>query len=237
MRVVNLANLQQFTAVNLTSDPGYDAGNRVIPQCVQVKLAWGTGSGNVALNILHGRYSGAYSGTQAQANTILAGLNTGGAWTALASHLAPTVALSAVTLRDLGIANAPEVASNGPGGVGTAAGTELPDEVAAVVTLRTALTGPANRGRIYVPGWATSALGANNTIAAAAVTDLAAWAATITGVLAGVGFTFSLGHFSRVAYIGSAGANHPARPAGTVPITSTEVRDNHWDTQRRRGLK
>jgi hypothetical protein len=235
-RIINLASLSQFTAINLTSDPGYDPDNPVIPSCAQITLVWGSGSGIVAHNVIHGRYSGPFAGTQAQADAIHTALGTGAQWTALATHLATATVFAAVYIRDLGVLDAPIITSLTPGKNGTSSGTELPNEVAAVITKRTAFTGPANRGRIYVPGFATTALGPNNTIATAAVTALGNWGSIIAGALSAQGYVFSIGHHSRKAYTGISGKNHPARPAGTVPITNVAVRDNHWDSQRRRGL-
>lgn len=237
MRFVNLANVQQFAAINLTADPGYDRSDHRIPNCADIVLVWTTGSGKVARNVLHGSYTGGFAGTQAQCNGILSGLTAGTNWTNLAAFLAPTTALSFVSIRDRNVEHAPIISSNGAGHPGTSAGTEMPDEVAAVITLRTAFTGPAHRGRIYVPGWSTTALATGNVIAAAAVTALGVWGSIISGVLTANGYQFCIGHAHRNAYTSDTGTHHDERPAGTVPIQSTEIHDNHWDTVRRRGLK
>lgn len=236
-RTINLANLQQFTAINVLSDPGYIGGPKVIPFAAQISLYWSLGNGKGAYNVLTGRYSGAYSGSVAKCNAILTALTTGAQWTALAAHIAPTAALASVLMRDLNAPDQPVIQSSSSGAVGTSSGIELPNEVAAVVTLRTAFTGPEHRGRMYIPGWASSALATGNVMAPAAVTALTNWAGIIAGVLTAQGFTWCVGHPARQAYTGSTGTQHPAREAGTVPIVSVTTRDNHWDTQRRRGLK
>jgi len=236
-RLIALENLQQFAAVNLTLDPGAIGGPKVIPNAAEITLAWALDGGKTGHNVLIGRYSGGFAGTQAQCNAILQGLTTGAQWTALAAHLAPATALAIVTIRDLNTAGQPIIASSVAGASGTSSGTPLPNEVSAVITLRTAFTGPQNRGRVFVPGWATTALGTGNVIAAPAVTALGNWGTIIAGVLNAQGYLFSVGHVARAAYTGSTGTQHPARPAGTVPVVSVAVRDNHWDSQRRRGLK
>lgn len=236
-RIINLANVQQFAAINVLSDPGYIGGPKIIPSAAAITIHWALGSGIPAHNVLTGRYSGAFHGTPTEANSILSGLTTGANWTALAAHLAPTVSIGGVSIRDLNAADQPLIPSTAPGLPGTSTGSELPNEVAAVVTFRTAFTGPENRGRMYVPGWATTALGANNTIAAAAVTALSNWASIIAGVLSAQGYILCVGHVARASYTGATGTVHPARAAGTVPVTTTSVRDNHWDSQRRRGLR
>jgi len=236
-RVIALDNLKQFAAVELQFDGGAIGGPKVIPQAVEISLSWLLGSGKIGHNVLTARYSGAYAGTLAQANAIVTGLTTGGAWSALAAFLAPAVLLGGITMRDLGQPNQPLLVSTTNGQPGTSTGAELPNEVAAVITTRTAFTGPANRGRMYVPGWATNALGTGNIIAPAAVTALNNWGSTIAGVLNSQGYLWCIGHQARQAYTGSSGTQHPARAAGTVPIVSVAVRDNHWDSQRRRGLR
>jgi hypothetical protein len=236
-RLVNLANFQQFASINLTADPGYDPGHRTIPFCAEIRLIWNLEDGKAAYNVLHASYTGPFQGSQTQASNILAGLTGSGTWTALAAFLAPTTNLPNVDIRDLNVvdtARIPGIAVSHPG---TSAGTSLPNEVAAVITLRTANVGPANRGRIFIPGWATTALGSGNVIAAAAVTALGNWGSIIAGVLSTSGYTLGVGHFSRLAYVGSSGTPHPARAAGVVPVLTASVRDNHWDSQRRRGLR
>lgn len=236
-RVLNLANLQQFAAINVLSDPGYVGGPVVIPSCAQISLVWTLESGKFGHNVLYGRYSGTFAGTPAQADAIMTALTSGAQWTALAAFLAPTCNLGAVTIRNVAVANQALISSTLGSRPGTSASPALPNEVAVAITFRTALTGIQNRGRMYIPGWATNAMGAGNIVAAAAVTALQNWAALIPTALSGSGYVFVLGQQARAEYTGSTGTLHPARAAGSVPITSQVVRDNHWDSQRRRGLK
>jgi hypothetical protein len=236
-RIVNLSNLPTFTAVNLNSDQGAIGGPVIVPQCAQIVLGWLLTDGKLAHNVLYGRYAGAFGGSQVQANQLLAAFGGGATFTALKAHLAPSTVLNSVTIRDVNTANQPLVSSNTGAVVGTGTGAALPAEVAAVVTLRTALSGRANRGRAYIPGFDTSALGAGDVILAAVVTQLAAWAATWISVMAASNYTFVLGQKARAAYTGTTGTEHAERKATSQMITSTEVRDNHWDSQRRRGLK
>lgn len=237
-RIVRLENLQQFTAINVLTDPGAIGGPKIITQCAEITLGWGLESGKIAHNVLHGRYTGEFAGSTANCNAILSALTSGAAWTSLQPFLSNTTGLNQLTIRNLNVRDQPLILNTTGGGNGTSVSAALPSEVALVVTLRTAFTGPQNRGRIYVPGWATNALGAGNVAAAAAVTALNAWASTIAGILqANGGYLFSIGHVARQAYTGSTGTQHPARVDGTVPVTTLAVRDNHWDTNRRRGLK
>jgi hypothetical protein len=90
---------------------------------------------------------------------------------------------------------------------------------------------------MYVPGFASNAMATGNVIAATTMTAVNNWAGIIAGVLSAQGYIWCVGHPARQAYTGITGTAHPARIAGTVPITTVSVRDNHWDSQRRRGLK
>lgn len=237
MPIIAASSLEQFAAVNLRLDPGAIGGPVLVPQCAQISLIWNQESGKLAHNVLYGRYSGAFAGSVAQANSILTALTTGAAWTALQVFLSNTGGLQSVTIRDVNTANQALVQQTVAGANGSSSGGALPNEVAAVITARTAFTGRQNRGRIYVPNWAVNALAAGNVIAAAAVTALNTWAQTIPTALSAQGYTLVLGQRQRQAYTGKTGTQHPARPAQSTPITQLVVRDNHWDTQRRRGLK
>jgi hypothetical protein len=236
-RIVNLANFEQFAAINVLADPGYDPNNRTIPSCVEVRLDFALDSGKIAHCVLHARYAAGFTPSTAIATAIWTGLSSGSAWSSLAAFLSAGTNFGNVVLRDLNAPNQPFVPGAATAAPGTSASPALPNETAAVITLRTGQVGPGFRGRIYIPGWATNALGSGNVIAAAAVTALSTWANTIPTVLTGQGLSFAIGQHSRVAYTGTGGRQHPARAANTVLISSQTVRDNHWDTQRRRGLK
>jgi hypothetical protein len=90
---------------------------------------------------------------------------------------------------------------------------------------------------MYIPGWAQATVAADNTAIAAAITDLQAWADTVQNALNGSGYQLVIGQPARQAYVGKSGTQHPARPAGSTTVQSLLVRDNHFDSQRRRGLK
>lgn len=237
MRIVNLSNLPQFTAVNLSSDPGAVTGPVVIPNTAQIVLYWNLIDGKIGHNVLYGRYSGAFAGSQAQCNSILTGLSSGAQWTAMAAFLATATALNGVSIQDVNTASQAKFVSSVGGGNGTSASTAMPSEVALALTLRTAFVGRQFRGRLFIPGWATNAIGASDTVAASAVTAATNWGGTITSVFAGQGYTFSLGQRARVDYTSPGGVHHPARAANSIPISQAVCRDNHWDSQRRRGLR
>jgi hypothetical protein len=235
--IVRLENVQQFQAIQYGVDAGAVGGPIIVPSCAQVVFNWALPDGKTGHNVLYGRYAGAFHGTQAECNAIFTQVFNSAAFTALRAHMPPGLSASGVSIRDVNAAYQPLVTSNASAVVGTSAGAALPSEVSAVVTERTALAGRQNRGRIYIPGWAATALGAGDVILAAVVTLLQTWASTLPSALAGSGYTLVIGQKARGAYTGTTGVPHPPRLAGSVPVTSLEVRDNHWDSQRRRGLK
>lgn len=237
-RVVDLSNFQQFTAINLLADPGHDPQPKPIPACMEVRINYALEDGKVAHNVLHARYTGGYPGNVALANSLQTAINQAFTNTNLLIYLHTSTQITGVSLRDRGALNTPYVDSSGAAIVGTGTGSALPNEVAACLTQRTAIAGPGGRGRIYIPGFATVALGAGNVIAAATVTGLNNFGNTLRANINAVGgLTMCLALPSRVAYTGSTGTQHAQRPAQTADVASITCRDNHWDSQRRRGLK
>lgn len=236
-RIVNINNLQQFTAINLLSDPGVVGGPKVIPGGALLSIVWTLADGKIARNGIGMSVAAGWSPTTALANAAKAALVAGAQWSNLALFLAPTAQITRVELLDLRVANQPSVASDTPPTLGTSTGTALPSEVAAVLTLRTGTTGPGGRGRWYIPGWATNAIGAGDIIASTAVAALGAWTQNIAAAVTAAQGQIVLLRPARASYTGSTGTVHPARPAGFLPFTTVIVRDNHWDSQRRRGLK
>jgi hypothetical protein len=236
-RFIALDQLQQFTAVELLSDPGHIGGPMVIQNCAQIVFHWTLTGGKSGANVFAGRYTGAFAGTVAQANAIMTAITTGAPAATLFGHFATTAGISSVTIRDLGVANSAIISSTTPGQPSTGVGNAMPNEVALVVTKRTAATGPANRGRIYIPGWVVGSVAADNTAIAAVVTDLQAWANTLQNAFNASGYQMTIAQPARAAYTGSTGTQHPARAANQVTVQSLQVRDNHFDSQRRRGLK
>jgi hypothetical protein len=236
-RIVNLANFEQFTAVNVLSDPGYSREKLVIPNACQVTLDWTLADGKLAHNVLYANIPPAFTPTAAIADNLLIALTSGAAWTGFAAVLSASTTLSAITLRDVRSADQPLVTSVGTGHPGTDAAVALPNEVALVVTLRTAKAGRGFRGRMYLPGFGSDQVTAGNLVAAGCITAVTAWVGLLATEIQTIVGTWSLGLRHRVAYTSGTGTTHDDRPAQLVQITAAPVRDNHWDSQRRRGLK
>lgn len=236
--IVNLAAYQQFAAINLNSDLGHVRGEQILPLCAEIRLTWNQEDGKQAHNVLHGRYATSFNGTVAQANAIMTALTTGAAWTAYAGFLATQTQFAAVAIRDRNALDQPYIISTNAPVSGTSVSASLPNEVAAVMTLPTAKAGPRYRGRMYLPGFATNALGAGNLISNGAATAMQNWYNLIAGAFTAQGYTFCLGLPPRAAYDSPrTGAHFDARPAETPAVVGGGNRDFHWDSQRRRGLR
>jgi hypothetical protein len=216
-------------------DPGHIGGAIVIPNCMAVKLQWNLTGGKFGFNIMHASVGGGFVPTIAIADAILTALTTGAQWTALAPYLYTGTTLRKVHILDLRTANNVAVLSAGAGAAGTGTGLPLATQTSLVVTERTAKAGPGFRGRMYIPGWSSSAQDTTSLALAAAATALGNWATTIIAALSAQAMTLAIGQTARAEYTGAAsGTFHPARPAGTVPVTQLIVRNSAWDTQRKR---
>jgi len=236
-RVVNLANFSQFTAINVLSDAGHIGGPVVVPNAVRVIIKWNLVNGKVAANVLGGQVAAGFAPTAAMAEALRAGFVLGGNWSTLAGFMPTGGSLASVTIEDIRGANIAPVVSTGSPTAGTSVSTALPSENAVCVTLRTAHAGIGYRGRMYIPNWATNAIGASDTVAPGAITAINNWTPQIQAQLTQQGITWALVQPARAEYTGSTGTQHPARSAGVQALVSFATRDNHWDSQRRRGLK
>lgn len=237
--IVRLDVAQQFAAINLLSDPGIDPGKHPIPNCCDFQILWNLADGKTARNILCMSVGAGFLPTVALAEQARAALVTGTNWSTYAGFLPTTVSLAAVNLRDRRAIDQPLVPSSGAVTPGTSASPAMPSEVAAVYTLRTNKVGPGNRGRVYLTGFATNAISPGDVMAPGLVTAIGAFAANIVNAMNGIGGTWAIRQPHRNGYTSPKPpfTVHPDRPAGVALVTASSVRDNHWDSQRRRGLR
>jgi len=238
MPLVNLSNLQQFTAINLLSDPGHVGGPVVVPNAIKVMPLWTVGDGKLTRNVLGGIVGSFTSASSTVAEAIRAAIVGNSQFGPLLAQLATTVSFTGVEIQDIRQAGLPVFRSTGAAVPGTGTGIELPDEVALVLTLRTARIGRQWRGRLYQQGWCSAALGAGNTATAAAVTALSNYPNALLAGFAAGGLSWGLIQPHRAAYVSpKTGTSFPERLAHIEPVVGQVVRDNHWDSQRRRGLR
>lgn len=237
MPIVRLDNFQAFQAINVLSDPGHIGGPVVIPNAVKVMPLWLLSNGKLTRSVLGGVVGSFTSASATVAESIRAAIVANSQFGPLLSHIAPTASFVGIDLQDIRQPRLPVFRSTGAAVPGTGTGVELPGEVALVLTIRTNQTGSGARGRMYQQGFDTASLATGGVAAAAVVTALQNYANAIIAGMAAGGLTWGLLQPARAAYTGSTGTAHPARPAAIASPVVTLVRDNHWDSQRRRGLK
>src|SRR5262245_31673743 len=141
MPIIPIERLQQFAAVNVLSDPGAVAGPKLAPNCVQVTLVWHLTDGKEGRVVLHYRYPPPFTGTVANANTFHSEVVSSLTGRGLDPLMPLTGEFFQVILRDINTKEQAEIMSNLAPHAGTSVSTALPDEVAAVLTKRTALPG------------------------------------------------------------------------------------------------
>lgn len=236
-RTLRVDSLEQFTAINYLSDPGAVGGDFIMPNGINVIIRYTLTDGKQANNILWAQVASAFAITPTICDNLFAAITTGAAWVAFAAVISTTTSVSAVLMRDRRQLGLLPISSTIAARAGTNAGIALPNEVALVGTIRTDKGGPGGRGRIYVPGFAVDQVTAANAVAPGCMTAVQNWLALINSAMSGGGMVLSLGLGPRQAYTGITGTQHPARTPQMLPVRNIVVRDNHWDSQRRRGLK
>jgi hypothetical protein len=200
-----------------------------IPSTVQVSILWGN-VGAQARNVTHGTITAGTSVDVTMANSILASLVSLQASSGLQAQLAGQGGIEGVTVRDLRDVDFAELISTLPGSPGTAAGEPMPQQIASVISLKTAKAGKHNRGRMYIPGWSEDANDVGAVMTAAAQAALQAFADGLQGAyLSGL---VTLGVAQRPLY--DLDTCVITTPGVTNAVTQAVVRNGFWDTQRRR---
>jgi hypothetical protein len=150
-----------------------------------------------------------------------------GGTTAALAGLSTGLAINQIIVHDVQPGTAPrEIVNVGPH-PGAASGDSLPGICAAVISWRTALRGPMNRGRIYVPGILTSdaEIGYLNSDG---LDSVSGFASLLFDVFVTDGTAYQLNVLSYVP------GSHPRTLRAAVPVLSFSV-DNEIKSQRRRG--
>ena len=207
----------------------------VMGTAVQVRLHWSY-NGKPAFNVLGGIVGGGYINSQAHADSLSAAVMGHFTTSGLRALMATTTSLLAVGIRNLRIANEAEFpsASGGPL-AGTGAGFPMPNEVAAVVTLRTAKAGKSFRGRNYFSGGVVGENDAAGHIVSAFNTALAAFMADVSTDMTAEGITLAV--ISRPRFANLLPPLDIETYAGNITaVTSILTRDTKWDSQRRRQI-
>jgi len=204
----------------------------VLATAVEVRLRWSY-NGKLAFNVLHGIVAGGFINSQAHANALGSAVLARFGSSGLQALCATTTQMLGVGIRDLRTPNEGEFPSVAAAVAGTGAGNPMPNEVAAVVTLRTAKAGKSYRGRAYFSGAIVGENTAAGQIVGAFNTALAAF---MTGVQTDMGTEgIVLAVLSRPRYANLV----PPLDVQTYPghieaVTTILTRDIRWDSQRRR---
>lgn len=193
----------------------------VMPQTVRVRHIYQVGGLDYAVNVMHYVVPASQVVTGATATDYAADVNGAINLSSIDAEWSDQVTLDRVTVRDLRTANLPEFAAQ-VNRDGLDIEPPIPPMSSLVVTLRTAKAGRSFRGRVYLPGWSE---GTNVLTGVASTAAQQASLAFIQDLMSVVveGNTWSLG----VASITLGEIN---------AVTSAEVRDAVWDTQRRRSI-
>jgi len=188
-------------------------------------------NGVAAFNVLGGIVAGGYINDQTHANALDAAIKGHYTTSGLKALHAGTSVLLAAGIRDVRAANQVEYVGTNASVAGTGGGDPLPNQVAAVVTLRTGSAGKSFRGRTYIGGANEAQNDAAGRIVAAYNTACVAF---VTGVQSDMGAEgISLAVLSRPRF--SAITPFPMTYPGTITlVTAIVARDTEWDTQRRR---
>jgi hypothetical protein len=226
----------------IQTDLGKIPGPVFINNVAAVRLIWTLPNGKEASNVLHASGIGTADLTQGQIDAKFAAIQAAFSGTgSLQTCLHQETTLQGIGVRNLSPIGSPpvahgEVTSSESGIAGTLTDNPLPQGIAFVVSLRTAQGGQQGRGRVFFGGF-TEAMNTADGDADPAVFNgarsflLGVQAALNAGTPA---LQLCIAHPARAAYTGRSGAEHPARDAGFVPVTSIVTRDHNWDTVRLR---
>lgn len=218
------------------ADPGRIPGPILIDNCVQVRIGFSLASGRLAYNVLHAQKPAGTAVNVALADAIMTPLRASFFTAAhLGSVISSEVTFGGVDIRDLSNpGNFPVVVTSVQGGLATGGPVQLPPNVALVLTLRTNQAGQGFRGRMYIPGLASADDITTGIANPATVAALTSWGADVNAAFTAAGLTWVIAQPARAAYTGHGGRQHPARNGGMVPVTQWLVRNNIFDSQRRR---
>ena len=205
----------------------------IIPNCCQIRFRWHDPS-KAFLNVFHGNVTAAGPLNPSIGETLFAALKGSSGAVRWLANLPTSTVFDGVDVRDLRSPNNPLLSSTSAAVPGTSATGALPPQVAIAMTLRTAQAGRQFRGRIYFGGLAAVCDDTTGHIATGPSGDLLAWFNDIFTTLNANGMPMCIGQKELLARPGHGGTTLPHRPAAAVPVTSYLVRNNIFDTQRRR---
>jgi len=199
----------------------------IVPQAAQMRLIWAQGGVLYALNVMGVVNASSVAITQAITNTLGTAIKAAVTSSGLGVRLGTAITLANIGLRDIRTGSQPEYIDTGAAVAGTGATDLLPPQTALVVTLRTALSGPRFRGRVYLPGFCEGVNSATGN--AASTSEAGAFVTAIQNALITNGLNLGVIHRPQ--------PDAPVPSVGFItPVNAVVVRDQVWDTQRRRAI-
>lgn len=211
-----------------------------------VRLIWSLAGQGTMVNVLGALIGSGPAVTQATANTlgtaIKGSLNSGTYKTRLHSG----TSLVGVGVRDIRQVNLPEFIDNGVAVPGTGTLDALPRSAALVVSLRTALAGRGHRGRTYLGGFDESVNDPDGSASTLLLTDAATFMAAVQSALSAASMPLAVVGRNRNAKSTTVDVtnpdgshsikvrSYPASAGHVEAVTAIQVRNDTWDSQRRR---
>lgn len=223
-------------------DLGHIPGAVYIPQCMAIRLFWRLPNTKTAFNVLHCRIATPPSLSQAYVDAFFTDVLTAYTASGLPGHQDVETRLTNVGLRNMardttGFGFGEWVSANtGASGSAGPGGGPLPAQISFVVSLKTGFSGQANRGRVYIPGFHSSADDGNGSASDDTAADCVDFITRIGQMLTARAMPLAIAHPARAAYTSPKPpfTEHEARPAGVVNVTGITKLNNVWDTQRLR---
>src|SRR5262252_778824 len=156
------------------TDGGRIAGPAEIPNGVQLKMFFQLMNGKTAHTSCFGQHQGTFVSSAAMANQLFDAIK--GHWSnRFSNYIGTGVTFQALSVRDMTLSTNPEFRSTTAPITGGAAGNQLPQDVAIVLTAQCVERGRGSKGRLYLPGWSAATLGSNGQMAAAVQTAVTAF--------------------------------------------------------------
>jgi hypothetical protein len=215
------------------SDGGRAKGAQNVSNVIEIRVQFQLPNTKLSSWITHGSYSTPPANLQALATALFGSISS--AWgTNIAPYCPPQTLLQNVFVRDMTNYTTPVYVGTGTAVAGSSASIAMPMGAAIVITENLSIRGRGAKGRIFLGGFATNADAGNGVIAAALVTAAAAFCTALYNAITAQSLTPCLAQVPRNAYTGVTGTVHAQRNAGHPSITAYSLRDNLWDSQRRR---
>lgn len=211
------------------------AGNLPVPNGVELRIVWTFQGAPHALNILHFHNPSGATITQAVANQVDTAVKAAFTSSGHAANIVAAFALARAEVRSMTSNTDPWFPGSAAAVVGTSVADPLPAAVSLVITNLTGLRGRSFMGRTYLTGFGEGVNDPSGGCTLAAANAAALFVLTIRTSLAGATPSLVQSVLSRWTTPPS-GTLQERNPPILTPVTSNALKDQRWDTQRRRAV-